>query len=106
MRKFTKTFQPRNLIKQFYSSKVDLKCLYTKDHEWVRTEGKIATIGITDHAQEALGEITNVSYRAKVGNYIEEHQSVGDVESVKTVSEIFSPVKGKVLKVNKNLEEK
>jgi glycine cleavage system H protein len=81
----------------------DLK--YTKDHEWIRLEGKQGTIGITDHAQEELGDIVYVELPA-VGQQIQKSKSLGVVESVKAVSEIFSPVNGKVVEVNSALSQK
>ena len=68
---------------------------YTKDHEWVRLEGKTATIGITDHAQSALGDIVYVDL-PKVGSHVDKGRTFGSVESVKAVSDIYSPVTGEV----------
>ncbi|MBI4209330.1 MAG: glycine cleavage system protein GcvH [Deltaproteobacteria bacterium] len=81
----------------------DLK--YTKDHEWIRLEGKQGTIGITDHAQEELGDIVYVELPA-VGQQIQKSKSLGVVESVKAVSEILAPVNGKVVEVNSALNGK
>lgn len=78
---------------------------YTKDHEWIRLEGKQGTIGITDHAQEELGDVVYVELPA-VGQQIQKSKSLGVVESVKAVSEIFSPVNGKVVEVNSALSGK
>jgi len=72
---------------------------YSKDHEWVRVEGNTAVIGITDHAQEQLGDVVYVEL-PKVGEEFAPHQSFGSVESVKAVSEIFTPVSGEVVEVN------
>ena len=77
--------------------------LYTKDHEWAKIEGDVATIGITDYAQNSLGDIVYVEL-PRVGVPIEEHASIGVVESVKAVSEIFNPVAGEVLEINSALE--
>jgi glycine cleavage system H protein len=79
----------------------DLK--YTKDHEWVKIEGTQATIGITDFAQGELGDIVYVDI-SSVGQTLDEHAVFGTVEAVKTVSDLFMPVKGKVLEVNKGLD--
>ncbi len=79
-------FQPKNLINRLYSSVVDPKCFYTKDHEWIRVEGNVGVIGITDHAQDLLGDITSVSYNVKVGQKITKKFHIGGVESVKTFS--------------------
>ena len=73
--------------------------LYTKDHEWLRLVGERGTIGITDHAQKQLGDVVFLELPA-VGKHFDQHQSFGTVESVKAVSELFSPVSGEVLEVN------
>ena len=77
---------------------------YSKEHEWVRVEGDLATMGITDHAQKALGDIVFVEL-PKVGDSVEATKACGTVESVKAVSEIFSPVTGTVKEVNAALAE-
>lgn len=76
---------------------------YTKDHEWVKIEGKTATIGITDFAQGELGDIVYVDI-SSVGQEIEEHGVFGTVEAVKTVSDLFMPLTGKVLEINPILD--
>ena len=78
---------------------VSRKLRYTKEHEWVLVEGDTGTIGITDHAQEELGDIVYVDL-PKVGAHIEQGKSLGSVESVKAVSDIYSPVRGEVTEVN------
>ncbi len=77
--------------------------LYAKTHEWVRVEDEIAIIGITDFAQEQLGDITYVELPA-VGDTIEAGQEMGSVESVKAASELYSPVTGEVVAINEELE--
>ena len=77
---------------------------YTKEHEWVRIEGGVGTIGITDHAQKELGDIVYVDL-PKVGAHIEQGKSLGSVESVKAVSDIYSPVSGEVTVVNESLAQ-
>ena len=72
---------------------------YTKEHEWVLVEGDTGTIGITDHAQKELGDIVYVDL-PKVGSTAEQGKTVGSVESVKAVSDIFSPVSGEIVAVN------
>jgi glycine cleavage system H protein len=72
---------------------------YTKEHEWVRVEGDTATIGITDHAQQELGDIVYVDL-PKAGAKVEEGKTLGTIESVKAVSEIFSPVTGEITETN------
>ena len=76
---------------------------YTKDHEWVKIEGNTATIGITDFAQGELGDIVYVDI-STVGQDISEHEIFGTVEAVKTVSDLFMPVTGKVLEINPLLD--
>ena len=75
---------------------------YTKEHEWVSLEGGIATIGITDHAQKELGDIVYADL-PKPGTMVEQGKTMGSVESVKAVSDIFSPVSGEVLEANEML---
>ncbi|EFL50311.1 glycine cleavage system H protein [Solidesulfovibrio fructosivorans JJ]] len=77
--------------------------LYTKTHEWVRVEDEIAVIGITDFAQEQLGDITYVEL-PEVGATLEAGQEMGSVESVKAASELYCPVSGEVIEVNAELE--
>jgi glycine cleavage system H protein len=76
---------------------------YTKDHEWIKIEGNIATIGITDFAQGELGDIVYVDI-SSVGQTIKQHEVFGTVEAVKTVSDLFMPVSGKVIEFNKALD--
>lgn len=78
---------------------------YTKDHEWVRAEGDRATVGITDYAQKQLGDVVFVELPA-VGRALEAHEVFGTVESVKAVSELFTPVAGEVVEVNAALSGK
>jgi glycine cleavage system H protein len=77
--------------------------LYTLEHEWIRVNGENAVIGITQFAQDQLGDIVFVEL-PEVGSLIEKESPFGVVESVKTVSDLFAPVGGKVTKVNKELE--
>lgn len=72
---------------------------YTKDHEWVKVDGSIAYIGITDHAQSELGDVVFVDVPSDLTDVTKE-QSFGTIEAVKTVAEIFAPASGKVLEVN------
>lgn len=76
---------------------------YTKDHEWIKIEGNTATIGITEFAQSELGDIVYVDI-SSVGQEIAEHDIFGTVEAVKTVSDLYMPVSGKVLEVNPLLD--
>jgi glycine cleavage system H protein len=77
---------------------------YTKEHEWVSVDGAVGTIGITDHAQHELGDIVYVDL-PKVGASISQGSTVGSVESVKAVSDIYSPVTGEVVEANGMLAE-
>jgi glycine cleavage system H protein len=77
---------------------------YTKDHEWIRVEAETGTIGITDHAQKELGDIVFVEL-PKVGDPVTAAETFGTVESVKAVSEVYSPVTGEVTAVNGKLQE-
>ena len=76
---------------------------YSKDHEWVIVEGGIATIGITNHAQEQLGDVVFVELPA-IGKKVEKDAEAAVVESVKAASEVYAPVSGEVVEVNKELE--
>ena len=77
---------------------------YTKDHEWLRLEGDVAYIGITDHAQRELGDIVYVDIDT-VDKDIAQHDVFGTVEAVKTVSDLYSPISGTVLEVNAKLAD-
>ena len=77
--------------------------LYTKEHEWVKVEANEATVGITDYAQKELGDIVFVEL-PDVNEELEQSKRFGVVESVKTVSDLFSPLNGKVIEVNTSLE--
>ena len=77
--------------------------LYTKEHEWIRVDESIGTIGITDHAQKELGDVVFVEL-PRVGDHVAASESFGTVESVKAVSEIFSPVTGEVTAVNAKVQ--
>ncbi|QOI96286.1 MAG: glycine cleavage system protein GcvH [Flammeovirgaceae bacterium] len=76
---------------------------YTKDHEWIKLEGTTATVGITDFAQGELGDIVYIDITT-VGQDVNQHDIFGTVEAVKTVSDLYMPVSGKVLEVNPALE--
>jgi glycine cleavage system H protein len=77
---------------------------YTKEHEWIQIRGNTALVGITDHAQESLGDIVFVEL-PKVGTQVEAGKSFGTVESVKAVSELYAPASGKVVEVNETLNQ-
>ncbi len=80
----------------------DLK--YSKDHEWIRIEANIATVGITDYAQEQLGDIVFVEL-PDIGEEMKKSETFGAVESVKSVSDCFVPLSGKIVEVNDSLKE-
>jgi glycine cleavage system H protein len=77
---------------------------YTKDHEWVRIEGDTAVIGITDYAQNELGDIVFVEVET-VGEKLDKEESFGTIEAVKTVSDLFMPIAGEVIEFNEDLED-
>lgn len=77
---------------------------YTKDHEWIRVEGEVAYVGITDYAQSELGEIVYVDITTK-GETVAKEEVFGTIEAVKTVSDLFMPVSGEVVEVNPELED-
>ena len=77
---------------------------YTKDHEWVKVDGNIATIGITDFAQGELGDVVFVEVETE-GEDLDKEETFGTIEAVKTVSDMFMPVSGKVLEFNPDLED-
>lgn len=77
---------------------------YTKDHEWVKVDGDVATIGITDFAQGELGDIVYVEVETE-GDSLDQEATFGTVEAVKTVSDLFMPISGEVLEFNKGLEK-
>ncbi len=77
---------------------------YTKDHEWIRVDGDVAYVGITDYAQSELGEIVYVDITTE-GETVNKEEVFGTIEAVKTVSDLFMPVTGEVLEVNPELED-
>jgi len=79
---------------------------YTKDHEWAKVDGKRITVGITKFAVEQLGDITLVNFDAKVGDTVTAGKAFGTIESVKTLSDLFSPIDGKIVDINKDLDGK
>jgi len=77
---------------------------YSKDHEWVKVDGDTAAIGITDYAQHALGDVVYIDM-PRVGDKLGAHEAFGSVESVKAVSEIFTPIAGEIVEVNDALND-
>jgi glycine cleavage system H protein len=84
------------------SSPKELK--YTEDHEWVKVDGDIATIGITDHAQSELGDIIFIEF-PEINDQIKITEPFGTIEAVKTVADLFAPLSGKIVEINKVLED-
>ena len=84
------------------SSPNELK--YTEDHEWVKIDGDIAFIGITDHAQSELGDIIFIEF-PEINDHIEKTVPFGTIEAVKTVADLFAPISGKILEINNSLED-
>ncbi len=76
---------------------------YTKDHEWIRVDGEIGTVGITDHAQGELGDVVFVELPAS-GRTLKQHDTFGTIEAVKAVSDLYSPISGTVTEANAELQ--
>lgn len=85
-------------------SKILENLRYSKDHEWVLVEGDVATVGITDYAQASLGDVVYVEL-PKAGDAFNAHEAIGSVESVKAVSEIFTPVGGEIVEANAGVND-
>ena len=79
---------------------------YTKDHEWAKVDGQRVTVGITGFAVEQLGDITLVTLDVKVGDELTEGKAFGTIESVKTLSDLYAPITGKIVEVNSALDAK
>src|SRR5688572_1438912 len=77
---------------------------YSKDHEWISVDGDVASIGITDYAQHSLGDVVYIDM-PRVGDKFAAHEAFGSVESVKAVSEVFTPIAGEVTEVNEGLND-
>jgi len=92
------------LIKNYLYMKVPADLKYTKDHEWIRIEGEVATIGITDFAQGELGDIVYVEIES-LNNTLDAESVFGSVEAVKTVSDLFMPLSGEIIELNEALED-
>jgi glycine cleavage system H protein len=78
---------------------------YTKEHEWVRVEDNMGTVGITDYAQDQLGDIVYVDLPSP-GSHVKQLEKLGEIESVKAVSDLYSPVSGEVVEVNQGVNDK
>lgn len=83
---------------------VPQELMYTEDHEWVKVDGDIATIGITDHAQGELGDIIFIEF-PEINDTVQKSEPFGTIEAVKTVADLFAPISGKVLEINESLED-
>jgi glycine cleavage system H protein len=77
---------------------------YTKEHEWIKLDNDVATIGITDYAQSELGDIIFIEL-PETGDSVQEKDSIGTIEAVKTVADLFSPMNGEISEVNQSLED-
>ncbi len=77
---------------------------YVDSHEWVRIDGDVATVGITDHAQEQLGDVVYVDL-PDVGDAVDKGEEAGEIESVKAVSSIYAPLSGEIVEINESLED-
>jgi|TARA_B100001142_G_C14245101_1_gene620950 glycine cleavage system H protein len=86
------------------SSPIPKELKYTEDHEWVKVDGEIATVGITDHAQSELGDIIFIEF-PEINDLFERMEPFGTIEAVKTVADLFSPLNGKIIEINKELED-
>ena len=84
------------------SEPTDLK--YSKTHEWVKIEGDVATVGITQHAQEELGDVALVLF-PEIGRFLQRGEKFGEIESIKAVSDLYAPIGGEVVAVNEALNE-
>lgn len=78
---------------------------FSKEHEWVKVDGNVATIGITEYAQDQLGDIVYVDISVGEGDDIEEGEVFGSIEAVKTVSDLFMPITGKLIEINEGLDD-
>ena len=86
------------------SSPIPKELKYTENHEWVKVDGEIATVGITDHAQSELGDIIFIEF-PEINDLFERMEPFGTIEAVKTVADLFSPLNGKIIEINKELED-
>ncbi|MEO8210220.1 MAG: glycine cleavage system protein GcvH [bacterium] len=78
---------------------------YTKDHEWVKVDGTLCIVGITDYAQSELGDIIYLDITTDIGSTVKQGDIIGSIEAVKTVSEIYSPVSGKIVEINTGIND-
>jgi len=90
-------------VRKFFKMNIPGNLKYTKDHEWVKVDGDVATVGITDFAQKELGDIVYVEIET-IGETLNQEEVFGSVEAVKTVSDLFMPLSGEVLELNSDIE--
>lgn len=91
------------MAKTYKKMNIPAELKYTKDHEWIKVEGDVVTIGVTDFAQSELGDIVYVEIETE-GDSLDQEEVFGTVEAVKTVSDLFMPISGEILEVNGELE--
>lgn len=78
---------------------------FSKEHEWITINGDIGTVGISDYAQKQLGDIVYVSFTREIGEKVKQYEDVAEIESVKSVSQVFTPVSGEIIEFNKIFED-
>jgi glycine cleavage system H protein len=100
---FAKTLKALILTKKYKKMNIPAELKYTKEHEWIKVDGDVVTIGVTEYAQSELGDIVYVEIETE-GETLDQEEVFGTVEAVKTVSDLFMPISGEVLEVNTSLE--
>jgi glycine cleavage system H protein len=100
---FAKTLKALILTKKYKKMNIPAELKYTKEHEWIKVDGDVVTIGVTEYAQSELGDIVYVEIETE-GETLDQEEVFGTVEAVKTVSDLFMPISGEVLEVNASLE--
>jgi glycine cleavage system H protein len=88
------------MLKKYTEMKIPEDIKYTNDHEYYKLDGNVGIVGITDYAQSELGDIIFIDITAEIGAEVKQGESLGSIEAVKTVSEVLSPVSGKILEIN------
>jgi glycine cleavage system H protein len=81
------------------------KLKYSKDHEWVKIEGDVGIIGVTDYAQSELGDIIYLDITASIGIDVKKGEAIGSIEAVKTVSDVYSPISGRLIDINLGIND-
>lgn len=85
--------------------KIPATLKFTKDHEWVKAEDNVCIVGVTDYAQGELGDIIYLDITSETGSNVKQGDTIGSIEAVKTVSEIYSPISGKILEINSGIND-